>query len=193
MMASAPSKIAVATSETSARVGRTCVTIDSSIWVATITGTLAARACRMISFWISGTSSSGTSTPRSPRAADDLLRRGPLDAELEHPVVHPDLVAGPDVREVLGVVQRGALGRALHGTRAQRERPAGDEVHVAPARRAEGAEADLRPLEVLEDRHGLAPARLALADQPDGRRALVGAAGREGEPRDAHARGDEPA
>ena len=68
MMASAPSKIAVATSETSARVGRTCVTIDSSIWVATITGTLAARACRMISFWISGRSSSGTSTPRSPRA-----------------------------------------------------------------------------------------------------------------------------
>ena len=68
MTASAPSKIAVATSETSARVGRRCVTIDSSIWVATITGTLAPRACRMISFCMWGTSSSGTSTPRSPRA-----------------------------------------------------------------------------------------------------------------------------
>ncbi len=68
MIASAPSKIAVETSETSARVGRRCVTIDSSIWVATITGSFAPRACRMISFWIWGTSSSGTSTPRSPRA-----------------------------------------------------------------------------------------------------------------------------
>ena len=68
MTASAPSKIAVATSETSARVGRRCVTIDSSIWVATITATLAPRAWRMISFWMCGTSSSGTSTPRSPRA-----------------------------------------------------------------------------------------------------------------------------
>ena len=68
MMASAPSKIALATSETSARVGRRCVTIDSSICVATITGTFHARACRMISFWMCGTSSIGTSSPRSPRA-----------------------------------------------------------------------------------------------------------------------------
>ncbi len=68
MIASAPSKMAVATSLTSARVGRECVTMDSSIWVATITGTLASRACRITSFWMTGTSSSGTSTPRSPRA-----------------------------------------------------------------------------------------------------------------------------
>ena len=67
-MASAVSKIAAVTSATSARVGRMCVTIDSSICVATITGTLAAWAWRMISFWMCGTSSSGTSTPRSPRA-----------------------------------------------------------------------------------------------------------------------------
>ena len=67
-MASAPSKMAVATSLTSARVGREWVTMDSSIWVATITGTLASRACRITSFWMTGTSSSGTSTPRSPRA-----------------------------------------------------------------------------------------------------------------------------
>ena len=44
------------------------MTIDSSIWVATITGTLPSRAWRMTSFWMTGTSSSGTSTPRSPRA-----------------------------------------------------------------------------------------------------------------------------
>ena len=42
--------------------------MDSSIWVATITGVRASRAFRRISFWATGTSSSGTSTPRSPRA-----------------------------------------------------------------------------------------------------------------------------
>jgi hypothetical protein len=36
--ASAPSKTALATSETSARVGRRSVIIESSIWVATMTG-----------------------------------------------------------------------------------------------------------------------------------------------------------
>ena len=43
MTASAPSKIAVATSDTSARVGTGLEIIDSSIWVATTTG-LPARA-----------------------------------------------------------------------------------------------------------------------------------------------------
>ncbi len=38
MTASAPSRIALATSEASARVGRELVIIDSIIWVATITG-----------------------------------------------------------------------------------------------------------------------------------------------------------
>src|SRR5216684_2131894 len=43
MIASAPSKMAVATSLTSARVGRRWSTMDSSIWVATITGALLAE------------------------------------------------------------------------------------------------------------------------------------------------------
>ena len=43
MIASAPSKIAVATSETSARVGTGLAIIDSSIWVATTTGLPARR------------------------------------------------------------------------------------------------------------------------------------------------------
>ena len=68
MMASAPSKTAVATSETSARVGVGAVIIDSSIWVATTTGLPARRAARVICFWMPGTRSSGISTPRSPRA-----------------------------------------------------------------------------------------------------------------------------
>ncbi len=60
--------MAFATSEASARVGRGAEIIDSSIWVATITGLAQRRAAVMIFFWTSGTSSSGSSTPRSPRA-----------------------------------------------------------------------------------------------------------------------------
>ena len=68
MTASAPSKIAVATSDTSARVGTGLEIIDSSICVATTTGLPARRAARVICFWMPGTFSSGISTPRSPRA-----------------------------------------------------------------------------------------------------------------------------
>ena len=48
--------------------GRARATIDSSIWVAVITGFPWRLASRMICFCISGTSSNGSSTPRSPRA-----------------------------------------------------------------------------------------------------------------------------
>ena len=68
MMASAPSNTAVATSETSARVGTGLLTIDSSICVATTTGLPARRVRRVICFCTPGTFSSGISTPRSPRA-----------------------------------------------------------------------------------------------------------------------------
>ena len=50
MMASAPSNTAVATSETSARVGTGAEIIDSSICVATTTGLPARRAARVICF-----------------------------------------------------------------------------------------------------------------------------------------------
>src|SRR5436305_1665803 len=68
MTASAPSYTAVATSEASARVGVGAVIIDSSIWVATMTGFPANRQAWMICFCTLGTSSGGISTPRSPRA-----------------------------------------------------------------------------------------------------------------------------
>ena len=78
--ASAPSSTALATSDASARVGRGAEIIDSSIWVATMTGLALRRAFSTISFWTIGTSSSGSSTPRSPRAtitpskaSDDLV------------------------------------------------------------------------------------------------------------------------
>jgi len=48
--ASAPSNTAVATSDTSARVGIAFVIMDSSIWVATTTGFPARRAARIICF-----------------------------------------------------------------------------------------------------------------------------------------------
>mmetsp|Transcript_60566 Transcript_60566/g.118741 ORF Transcript_60566/g.118741 Transcript_60566/m.118741 type:complete len:590 (-) Transcript_60566:46-1815(-) len=66
--ASAPSSTALVTSLTSARVGRGFFCMDSSIWVATITGFPEASHRCTISFCQITTSSRGTSTPRSPRA-----------------------------------------------------------------------------------------------------------------------------
>ncbi len=63
-----PSKTALATSLTSALVGDGAVTIDSSICVAVMTGTPRSTHSRMIAFCRWGTSSSGQSIPRSPRA-----------------------------------------------------------------------------------------------------------------------------
>src|SRR4051794_25702302 len=68
MMASVPSRIALATSATSARVGRDDVTIESSICVAVITGRACAPASAIRFFCTIGTSSIGSSIPRSPRA-----------------------------------------------------------------------------------------------------------------------------
>ena len=82
MIASAPSKIAVATSETSARVGTGLLIIDSSIWVATMTGLPARRQARVISFCTPGTFSSGISTPRSPRATISASARSRMSSSL---------------------------------------------------------------------------------------------------------------
>jgi hypothetical protein len=63
-----PSSTALATSFTSARVGKGERVIDSSIWVAVITGLPAMLHKRMISFCSSGTRRAGIWMPRSPRA-----------------------------------------------------------------------------------------------------------------------------
>ena len=68
MIASAPSSTALAASDASARVGLGFSIIDSSTWVATMTGLASWRASSTARFWTIGTSSSGISTPRSPRA-----------------------------------------------------------------------------------------------------------------------------
>ena len=67
-MASVPSRMALATSDASARVGRGLSIMLSSIWVAVITTLPAPLAAAMIRFWSVGTSSVESSTPRSPRA-----------------------------------------------------------------------------------------------------------------------------
>ena len=66
--ASVPSRIALATSATSARVGRDEDTIESSIWVAVIDGRASAPASAITCFCTIGTSSMRISMPRSPRA-----------------------------------------------------------------------------------------------------------------------------
>ncbi len=66
--ASVPSNTALATSLTSARVGAGAAIIDSSICVAVMTGVPTLTQWRMMCFCRCGTSSSGQSMPRSPRA-----------------------------------------------------------------------------------------------------------------------------
>ena len=68
MTAEVPSRIALATSEASARVGSGASIIDSSICVAVITVLPASRPSRMRRFCSIGTSAAPISTPRSPRA-----------------------------------------------------------------------------------------------------------------------------
>jgi len=68
MTASVPSMTALATSNTSARVGMGLSTIDCIICVAVITTRSRVRATWMMRFCTAGSSASPISTPRSPRA-----------------------------------------------------------------------------------------------------------------------------
>mmetsp|Transcript_4303 Transcript_4303/g.11017 ORF Transcript_4303/g.11017 Transcript_4303/m.11017 type:complete len:209 (-) Transcript_4303:482-1108(-) len=65
---SAPSSTALATSDTSARVGRGLLVMDSSIWVAQMMGLPARLHLAIIIFCATKTFSAGISMPRSPRA-----------------------------------------------------------------------------------------------------------------------------
>jgi len=65
---SEPSSTALATSLHSARVGRALVIMDSSIWVAVMTGLPARLALRTIIFCARNTFSMAISMPKSPRA-----------------------------------------------------------------------------------------------------------------------------
>ncbi len=56
--------------------------IDSSICVATMTGLALRRAFSTICFWRNGTSSSGHSTPRSPRATMNASNASMISSRL---------------------------------------------------------------------------------------------------------------
>ena len=68
MTASVPSSTALATSDTSARVGTGFTIIDSIIWVAVMESLLRSRARRSMRFWSPGTAALPTSIAKSPRA-----------------------------------------------------------------------------------------------------------------------------
>src|SRR6202022_4261088 len=122
--------------------------------------------------------------PAADLAAVDRLHR-----ELDHAVVHPHRITRPEGGEELGVVERAARGGALDLARGQREGLAGGEDRLAAH---EGAEADLGPLQVLEDRDRPSPLGLALADGADDLRVLGVRAVREVEAGHVHARGHQP-
>ncbi len=107
-----------------------------------------------------------------------------LHHQLDHAVIHPHRIARAQRGEKLGMVERAARGGAPDVPAGQGELLPAREQRLAAH---EGAEAHLRPLEVLQDRDGAAPG--ALADGADDLRVLgVGAVG-EVEPRHVHTRG----
>ena len=107
MIASAPSKIAFATSEASARVGRGESIIDSSIWVATMVGTPRSSARRTSCFWRIGTSSYGQL--HAEVAARDHHRVGHLADGVEVVDRGTRLDLGDD-RRAVRAEQRSELG-----------------------------------------------------------------------------------
>ena len=155
--ASVPSNTALATSLTSARVGAGASIIDSSIWVAVMTGVPTSTQWRMICFCRWGTSSSGQSMPRSPRAtmtasaASAMPARSPSADAVSILATIRDAVAD-DGAHLLDVARPGARTRAprsrrrraatasastevVGGRREQRE-PLARQVHAGTALRA---------------------------------------------------------
>ena len=163
MTASVPSRIALATSDASARVGRGACTIDSSIWVAVMTGLPRRLASRISRFWTSGTSSNGSSTPRSPRATMTASVASRMAAEVQEGGVLLDLGDQLDpLRD-----QRPELGqvlRAPHEGHADVVHPERHRVlHVLPVLLGHRRGAHVHPGEV----HPLVrPEQAAVADDP---------------------------
>ena len=90
-----------------------------------------------------------------------------LHAELDHPVIHPDLVTRLQLGQILGMGDAGAVGRPHDQAGGQREHPVGLEIDASSPGGAEGAEADLGALQVLKDGDGTAPALLTDSDLAD--------------------------
>ncbi|MMZ62433.1 hypothetical protein D1872_246410 [compost metagenome] len=85
MIASVPSKMALATSLASARVGLGLRCIESSICVAVITGLPTRLHFSIMRFCTNGTSSAGISTPKSPRATIRPSETSKISSRLSTP------------------------------------------------------------------------------------------------------------
>src|SRR5262249_56016774 len=131
-----------------------------------------------------GDSTAAPPPPGTTGTTPDLAAHRVLHENLDRAVVHPDLVAGPQIFQTLRMRDRGLLHRAHHRAGVQRERLARLEVDAAAAARTKGAEPYLRALEVLKDRDAAAPARLALANALDDLGVLLLGTGGEVAPTD---------
>ena len=99
--------------------------------------------------------------PPTTDPAADLGTLHRLHAQLHEPVVHEHLIARAHLAQGLGGQHGGPLGRPHHRLRRQGEEGARLEVDAAAAAHPERAQADLGPLEILEDGDGPPPPRLA--------------------------------
>ena len=129
----------MATSVTSARVGRRAVTIEASIWVAVIAGLERLPAARISRFCTTGTCASGSSIPRSPRAT-----------------MIPPVAARDDLLGVLGRLLLLDL-RDQRDVGAERAQPLAHRLEVGGA----GDEGDREQVDALLDRE-LDPAEVAV-------------------------------
>ncbi len=86
MTASAPSRTALVTSVTSARVGRGEDVIDSSISVAVIESRALAFVRDKMSCWAAGTLSKESSTPRSPLATMAPAASSRMSSRFRYPM-----------------------------------------------------------------------------------------------------------
>ena len=188
--ASAPSNTAVATSETSARVGTGVVIIDSSICVATTTGLPRRRARRVIVFCRPGTCSSGISTPRSPRATITASATARISSrsrdrlrllDLRH---HQRAIAGDflDLDDVLGALHEGQrdpvdvllerggeIGAVLLGHRRSRDRRVGQADALLVGNAPGDLDDGVRARRARRPRRAAAPCRRRSARDRPGR------------------------
>ena len=113
--------------------------------------------------------------------AKDFRMLHPLNAQLDQTVGEKDAIAWPDFARKLRVVCWKQLVVSRHPARRERDERVWREFQRAAADKRPGA--DLRPLEVLKNRHGPATLAREAPEHPQARRVLAGGAVREVQPR----------
>ena len=144
-----PSSTALATSETSARVGTGLVIMDSIICVAVMVSLLRSRAARIIFFCSAGTAASPTSTARSPRATMMPSEASRISSRLATASVRSILAissaAQPAARMSWRAMYMSAalLGKDTRRSPTPMSRGGADVVHVLGGERGRGEPAAL--------------------------------------------------